>query len=141
MVCFSTDQAEFYTSEAKANNRRIDCTVGILPPPCTFSGLASDLQKMSEAGQVLDRGGYTRAGRALAKHGEREITVFPKGMGTPAQINEQGQNILHEILTDSQAAIYPNRFGGVDIFARSGRGARYDEKGFLMGFLQPRHTK
>jgi len=57
------------------------------------------IKKLAEAGKVADKAGLTKAGRALAKHGGREGSVFPKPTGTPMQINQQGQEILEKILT------------------------------------------
>ena len=71
-------------------------------------------------------------------YGYRDERVFPKPIGTMAEINEHGLNMLKEIVTDQGSVSYSNRFGGQDIFAPSGRGVRFDDKGNLMGFLQPR---
>ena len=51
----------------------------------------------------MDRGGLTKAGRALDKHGNRSTSVFPKATGNPASKNMQGQYRLDDILT------HPNR--------------------------------
>ncbi len=133
---FSTDQAEFYTPESKANDKSIDFAVGVLPPPSLFSGLASDFKQLSEAGKILDRRGYTRAGRSLAKHGGRRPTLFPKAYGNPAQINKQGQLLLEEILNDPNRIILKNDVGGIEIYASNGRGAYYREDGTFRGFIE-----
>ncbi len=57
-----------------------------------------DTTKFLEAGKVMDRGGFTKAGRALMKHGYREDSVFPKPIGNPAKVNAHGQKILEELL-------------------------------------------
>ena len=96
------------------------------------------LDELSKAGKVTDRGRLTRAGRALEKHGNRPGSVFPKAIGNPAAKNVQGQYHLDDVLTHPHSTSYPNRFGGQDIYAPDGRGMRFDSKGNMMGFLQPR---
>lgn len=39
----------------------------------------------------MDRGGFTKAGRGLMKHGYRDESVFPKPLGNPPNVNEHGQ--------------------------------------------------
>lgn len=41
-----------------------------------------DINKLSRAGQVLDRNYLTKAGRAIVKHGDRPGSVFPKVKGS-----------------------------------------------------------
>ncbi len=113
----------------------------VLSQTNTFPAIISTADKLVEAGKAMDRGGLTKAGRALMKHGYREGSVFPKPVGTTLQINEHGQKILQEIVSDRQAVSYSNKFGGQDIFSSSGRGVRFDDKGNLMGFLQPRRNQ
>lgn len=98
---------------------------------------SSSLDKLSRAGQVNDRGGLTRAGRALDKHGGRTGSAFPKPTGNPACKNMQGQFQLDDILTHPQSKSSINRFGGKDIFSPDGRGVRFDQENNFMGFLQP----
>ena len=52
------------------------------------------LDALSKAGQVLDRGGLTKAGRGLAKHSGRSGSSFPNVKGNPSQINQCAQDIL-----------------------------------------------
>jgi hypothetical protein len=96
------------------------------------------LNQLSKAGEVMDRGGLTKAGRALEKHGGRIDSVFPKATGGIANKNMQGQYHLDDILTNPNPSYYPNRFGGQDIFSPDGRGVRFDAEQNLKGFLQPR---
>jgi hypothetical protein len=99
---------------------------------------AKTVDEMSQAGKVLDKGGQlTKAGRSAQKHGSRPDSAFPPVKGNPAEINQQGQHILDDILTSPGQSSKPNRFGGQDIHAPDGRGARFDAKGNLMGFLEP----
>ena len=95
-----------------------------------------EIDALRRAGEVPDRGGLTRAGRALAKHGGREGSAFPKASGDPAAINKQGQEVLDQILS-KVSSTKPNRFGGTDYIGPGGRGARYDASGNFRGFLEP----
>ncbi len=100
---------------------------------------AKTVDEMSQAGKALDKGGQlTKAGRSAQKHGSRPNSAFPPVKGNPAEINQQGQHILDDILTSPGQSSKPNRFGGQDIHAPDGRGARFDAKGNLMGFLEPK---
>lgn len=76
---FSTDRSECYTSETK--NRKNDFVIGTCPPPGVLGEVFSDINKLLKAGQALDRAGFTKAGRALMKHGNREGSIFPKPSG------------------------------------------------------------
>jgi len=104
-------------------------------------GGAPCLDKLSIAGQVMDRGGLTRAGRALEKHGGRSGSVFPKVVGNPAGKNIQGQFHLDDILTNPTSTIKQYnrlRYGDViDIKIPSDRGVRYSQDGKFIGFLDP----
>ena len=94
--------------------------------------------ELAKAGQQLDKNGLTKAGRALQKHGDREGSVFPKSSGSAADRNQQGQEILEEILSSDKQHSRPNRFGGEDIYdSNTGRGARFDGDGNMKGFLEP----
>ncbi len=96
-----------------------------------------------EGGKAIDRQGLTKTGRALAKHGGREPTVFFKPTGNPAQINFQGQQILEKILNHPNKKMYyepTTRFGNViDIEAPGIGGIRFNASGELIGFLQPKN--
>ena len=99
---------------------------------------AKTVDELSQAGKAVDKGGQlTKAGRSAQKHGSRPDSAFPPVKGNPAEINQQGQHILDDILTSPGQSSKPNRFGGQDIHAPDGRGARFDAKGNLMGFLEP----
>jgi filamentous hemagglutinin len=90
---------------------------------------------------MLDRNGLTNAGRGLQKHGSRPGSVFPKTNGKASTINEQGQFILDEILTDPNSTMkfsHKTKFGNVlDIKALNGRGVRYNQKNEFVMFLEP----
>jgi len=94
---FATNLSDQYTKEAK-EFRDNQFTQAILPPPSILLNNTKALKNLAEAGKTPDKGGLTKAGRALAKHGGRKGSVFPKPTGTPMQINQQGQEILENIL-------------------------------------------
>lgn len=101
-----------------------------------------ELDVLSQTGAKTDSaakaGNFTVAGRALQKHGSREGSAFPVAKGTPAQMNEQGQKILDSIVKTPGATVKEgNRFGGFDVIAPDGRGARFDPQGNFRGFLEP----
>jgi len=137
---FAVNQYEQYTKEAKEYNDN-QFTQAILPPPTGILNNANALKKLSDAGKVPDRGGLTKAGRALAKHGGREGSIFPKPMGSPEQINQQGQKILENILNDPNKKIFDLGNGEIKIFASDGKGLHYDNKGLLKGFVEAQYEK
>lgn len=138
---FSTDQAELFTAEAKANDPLNHFAVGVIPVPGVFSSGKFNVKELTDAGKVIDRGGFTKAGRGLTKHGYREGSVFPKPLGNPAQVNEQGQKMLESILNHPEKkVVYKNTssFGEVmDIHAPGIGGARFNSSGEMIGFLEP----
>jgi len=94
--------------------------------------------RLLNAGANPDRNGLTKAGRALQKHGSRPGSVFPPASGNPTAINQQGQQVLQDILNSQSQFIEPNRFGGNDVFdLNTGQGVRFDSNGNMMGFLEP----
>lgn len=90
----------------------------------------------------MDRGGLTKAGRALDKHGNRPGSVFPKATGNPVNKNLQGQHHLDDILThpNSTFSTWKHRsFGKVtDIEVPGQGGARFLENGEFIGLLEPK---
>lgn len=92
---------------------------------------------LSKAGQKMDRGGLTKAGRGLDKHGNRPGSIFPKATGNTASKNQQGQYHLDDILTHPYSQTKPNKFGGFDIRKPDGAGARYYNENNFRGFLEP----
>jgi RHS repeat-associated protein len=97
------------------------------------------LDELSKAASKSDRGGLTKAGRALQKHSVRPGSAFPKVSGK--ELNTVGQDIVDDILTnpDSTTVVrHHARFGEVtEVVAPDGRGVRYDSLGEFMGFLEP----
>lgn len=138
---FSTDLAERYTPEGKANDPRNNFTVGMLPPPGLLGGPSVNIEKFSEAGKAIDRAGFTKAGRALMKHGYRPDSAFPKPVGNPAQINAHGQEILETILhhPERQVMIKQTKIHGevVEICVPEVGGVRFNSSGEMIGFLEP----
>ena len=99
---------------------------------------ASGVDDLIRAGSALDRGGLTKAGRALEKHGSRPGSVFPQATGNVGAKSTQGQAILDDILRSNQQSIKPNSYGGRDVFdLNTLRGVRYDGNGNMVGFLEP----
>lgn len=135
---FSTDQAELFTEEARSNDPMSNFTIGILPCPLagSFTKIFSNANRFKEAGSVLDRRGFTKAGRGLMKHGYREGSAFPKPLGNPSQINRQGQMILEEILNDPKNKVYQFSDGSLKVYAPNGRGASFKQDGTFKGFIE-----
>jgi hypothetical protein len=111
------------------------------PPPGMLGELFANTNKLLKAGQAPDRAGFTKAGRALMKHGNREGSVFPKPSGNVTKMNERGQNILEAILNHPETKITYDefkRFGKiVDFKAPDIGGVRYSVDGKFIGFLEP----
>jgi hypothetical protein len=103
----------------------------------------ASIGEMSHAGTFHDRGGLSKAGRALDKKAGRIGSVFPKPKGTPHEINTQGQRVLDEILNHPNKTILKEphlNFGEVlDVLHPDGHGARFTIDGKKMiGFLEPK---
>ncbi len=136
---FSTEQAYLYFPEAKANDLMNQFAIGMPPLPGTLGSIFSDTRKFKEAGKLFDRADFTRAGRGLMKHGYREGSNFPKPVGTPAQINKQGQTILEEIIDDPLHTVYQQSDGSLKIFSKNGRGAYFKKDCSFRGFLEKQY--
>jgi len=138
---FSSDQADLFTAEAKANDPRNNFAIGFIPPPgAVFKNFANS-NKFIRAGKAIDRAGFTKAGRNLMKHGYRENSVFPKPVGNPAQVNAHGQKVLESIINHPERVIYERPhpdFGKViEIVVPDKWGARFTIEGEMIGFLEP----
>lgn len=68
---------------------------------------------------------------------EKWKSYFPPTPSTTAEANRIGQSFLEEILNHSDK-VHQNRFGGMDIYEPSGRGARFNAAEEFLGFLQSR---
>lgn len=135
---FSTDQAELFTAESKANDSMNNFAIGMLPSPLSGSltQVFSDTKRFKEAGKVLDRKGLTKAGRGLIKHGNREGSVFPRPFGNTAEMNKRGQIILEEILNDPKNRVYQFSDGSLKVYSSNGRGVIYKKDGSFKGFIE-----
>ncbi len=103
-------------------------------PPDSSSG--------NEPDPADKRGELTKSGRALQKHGSRSGSSFPKATGNSESKNKQGQEILEGIVSDPESTSKEgNRFGGTDVTAPDGKGARFDQDGKFRGFLEPMNGK
>ena len=101
------------------------------------SSLNFDIHALSRAGQVSDRNGLTKAGRALQKHSSRPGSAFPKPSSNKAgNMDLEGQFHLDNILTNPQTVTRPNKFGGLNYYTPDGRGICFDGNGSLRGFLE-----
>lgn len=137
---FSTDQAELFTAEARANDPMNNFAIGMIPLPGGIPKVFSNTNNLIKAGNAIDRAGFTKVGRGLMKHGYREGSGFPKPVGNPAQINAQGQRMLESILNhpERECILYDSSRMGktVDIYAPNIGGARYSLEGEFIGFLE-----
>lgn len=143
---FLTDQAEFFTTEAKKNAPKF--AIGVIPLPGMIYGNGNiNVKEFSKLGMAPDRAGYTKAGRSSMKHGYREgRTVFEKPVGNPEQINEHGQKVLEKILNHPEKKIvqYTHKIHGavIEIEAPEIGGVRFTgDGGEMMGFLEPKQFK
>ncbi len=103
--------------------------------------IEKDLIKLSISAGADDKGGLTKAGRALQKHGSRLGSSFLQAKGNPSDINRQAQNIVDNILNNPDSKItrrHHPRFGDIiEIKSSDGHGIRYDGYGNFIGFLEP----
>ena len=99
------------------------------------------LATLLEAGQVMDRNGFTKAGRAWQKHGSRNPAKWGFPQGPPEVINQAGQQQLQQIitLTESEWIVrHHARFGNIlEGRLLDGRGARWSADGqTFIGFIE-----
>ncbi|MES2344905.1 MAG: hypothetical protein V4494_03080 [Chlamydiota bacterium] len=80
----------------------------------------------------------TEAKKRLLKKINSVKSLFPALPEDPKEANLLGQQLLEEILKSTGAQVLPNRFGGKDVFHVSGKGARFNDHGEFLGFLQLR---
>lgn len=97
------------------------------------------LDDMAKAAAAPDKGGLTRAGRSLDKHGSGQRgrpspLPSPKGT-TPAQKNAMAQLQVEDILTHPDAVFKPLGRGGMEVRVPDGRAMRYDADGRFAGFV------
>lgn len=108
----------------------------------SFSKNAIRLSKnLLKSANKADKGGFTKIGRALQKHGSRAGSVFPKATGNPASINAQGKRVLQNILINPNATTITRhhaRFGNImEIKLPNRQGARFSADGkIFFGFIE-----
>lgn len=100
------------------------------------------MKDLLKAANTLDRGGFTKVGRALQKHLDRAGSAFPKISGNPASVNAQGETILKSILENPAITVIQNMTRSVaqviDYKIPGGIGARFSSDGkTFIGFLEP----
>lgn len=138
---FSTEQADLYSPENRGTKLTDQFATGVIPLPSGIPKLFSNTKKLIESGKALDRAGFTKSGRGLMKHGYREGSVYPKPVGNPNKINEQGQKVLESILNHPEKQIFrthsKNLGEVVDVYAPGIGGVRYNVSGEMIGFLEP----
>jgi RHS repeat-associated protein len=112
-----------------------------LPRP--FRPKLSTVDAHSRAAAAADRGGYTKAGRSLTKHGAGARpgnSKFPTATGNPQQINQTAQNIVDDILTNPGTIVtnsYRGRFGNtIEYTAPDGRGLVFKASGEFLFFKE-----
>jgi len=134
---FTTNQAGTFLEKVKENEVNKNWVIGLLPPPSPrlLSKALSDTSHLKEAGKVLDRGGFTKAGRALMKHGNRKGSFFPKPSGNVEEMNRRGQMVLEDILSDSNKIVLKNSRGDIEIYSANGRGVYFKKDGSFRGFI------
>jgi RHS repeat-associated protein len=96
------------------------------------------IKDLIDTGDIPDRNGFTKVGRAQQKHSSRAGSVFdkPSTGQKPIDFNTKGRNSLSNIL-NNENSIKPNRYGGFDVWDSTGKGARFDGTDSFIGFLEP----
>jgi RHS repeat-associated protein len=97
------------------------------------------LDELSRAAGAADKGGFTKAGRSLQKHGSRNGSKWKQAdidVNRPAQANPRGQDVVDDVLTSPGSQIVSNPRGGVDAVAQDGRVVRYNRDGSMQGLRE-----
>jgi RHS repeat-associated protein len=98
----------------------------------------------ASAGEQLDpadRGGeLTKSGRALHKHGSRGDPNFPEATGDAESKNQQGQEVLLDIITDPKGTVRQDPSGKTVYTDSRGREAVFNPDGTFRGFRSPRKS-
>jgi RHS repeat-associated protein len=96
------------------------------------------LEDLSEAAKKPDKGGLTKAGRALQKHGDRPGSAFERPpSNSPKSLNSAGQRTVDDILKNPRSRFVRNRLGGWDVRAPDGRGVWFKPDGSFYSLLEP----
>jgi RHS repeat-associated protein len=103
----------------------------------------SPIDRLSRAAAAPDRGGLTKAGRSLTKHGAGARpgnSKFPAATGNPQQINQMAQDMVNDILTNPGTTVtnsYRGRFGNtIEYTAPDGRGLVFKASGEFLFFKE-----
>ncbi len=103
--------------------------------------LKLDARALIRAGSEADRGGLTKAGRGLQKHGGRPGSIFTAPKGPVTVVNQTGIDRLHDIVSHSfRTTSFKElqRYGRViDMHSPGLGGARFGGNGNFIGFLEP----
>jgi hypothetical protein len=94
---------------------------------------------MARAAAAPDKGGLTRAGRSLDKHGvgqRSNTSPFPTPRGGVAEKNAMGQFQVEDLLTHPDAVFKPLGRGGMEVRVPDGRAMRFDADGRFAGFIE-----
>jgi RHS repeat-associated protein len=103
----------------------------------------SQIDRLSRAAAAPDRGGYTKAGRSLTKHGSGARPgnqKFPDSKGSPTQINRIAQEQVDDILSNPGTTVTntsKGRFGPtIEYTAPDGRGLVFKANGEFLFFKE-----
>lgn len=102
------------------------------------SQLPKDANLLKSA-ESLDREGYSRAGRSLAKHAGRAGSKLPKPKGNTLAKNAQALVLLKDILRNkvNEVSRYHPKFGNIiEVFDKNGIGARFNLEGSFLHFVE-----
>ncbi|PWB26433.1 DUF6443 domain-containing protein [Flavobacterium sp. HTF] len=99
------------------------------------------IDDLIKAGNIISKGGYSSAGRALMKHGGREGSFFPKVVGSRAAVNSAGEEVLTTIITNPNViknVRHHAKFGKIlEYRLPTGQGARFSSDGKkFIGFIE-----
>ncbi|MDR2008632.1 MAG: hypothetical protein LBQ34_06650 [Alphaproteobacteria bacterium] len=98
-------------------------------------GLADDF--LASATKPWGDQGLTTVGRALQKHIGREGSVFQGIKFSHKTANQEGLNVLNEIMNSSDKVIQQAKGGGQYIFDKTtGRGFGVSREGLFNGFRE-----
>jgi len=121
-------------SSDRGAGQAVFLAIGLLTTKSTPA--ATNVDDLSRAAAIIDRGGLTVAGRSLTKHGlnaRQGNSLFPQVKGNVGGINQQAQNIVDDILTAPDTTVinsYRGRFGNtIEYVSPNGQGVVYDASG------------
>lgn len=102
--------------------------------------IAKERANLLNAINLPAKGGYTKAGHALSKHGNRSGSKFPPAQGNPSQVSQQAEEIVRNILDNPASTLtqrHHARFGDVtEIYAPNGQGLRFNSINEFIGFIE-----